>query len=140
VAKQVLQFGLINERGSFCGCEPSSLSLLAFEPAGQFFFDAEQKHSHTHIDVTIAQLLAIGVATDAAKPTKARVPPASALESTTPTKTKKPGTSNAAPATPAYMSKYMVGDQISHPMFGNGIVTAIHTNKLTIEFPHSVIK
>jgi hypothetical protein len=67
VAKQVLQFGLLNERGSFCGCEPSSLSLLAFEPAGQFFCDAEQKHSNTHIDATIAQLLAIGVATDAAR-------------------------------------------------------------------------
>jgi hypothetical protein len=77
---------------------------------------------------------------EAKKPTNARVPPASAVESTTPSKTKKPGTSNAAPATPDYMSKYTVGDQISHPMFGNGTVTAIHTNKLTIEFPHSVIK
>ena len=67
MAKQVLQFGLLNERGSFCGCEPSSLSLLAFEPASQFFCDAEQKHSNTHIDATVAQLLAIGVATDAAR-------------------------------------------------------------------------
>ena len=74
------------------------------------------------------------------KPTKARVSTASSLESTTPRKTKRPETSNAAPTTPAYMSKYMVGDQISHPMFGNGTVTAIHTNKLTIEFPHSVTK
>ena len=67
---------------------------------------------------------------DAKKPTKA----------TTPRKTAKPSTSNAAPAAPAYVSKYTVGDQISHPMFGAGTVTAIHTNKLTIEFPHNVIK
>ena len=64
---------------------------------------------------------------EAKKPTRARAPSASALKS-------------AAPATPAYVSKYTVGDQISHPMFGDGTVTAIHTNKLTIEFPHSVIK
>jgi hypothetical protein len=77
---------------------------------------------------------------EAKKPTKASAPHASALESTTPRKSKRSGTSNAVPATPVYMSKYTVGDQISHPMFGNGTVTAIHTNKLTIEFPHSVIK
>jgi len=63
---------------------------------------------------------------EAKKPTRARAPSASALKS-------------AAPATPAYVSKYTVGDQISHPMFGDGIVTAIHTDKLTIEFPHSGI-
>jgi hypothetical protein len=67
---------------------------------------------------------------EAKKPTKA----------TTPSKTAKRATPNPAPAAPAYASKYTVGDQISHPMFGNGTVTAIHTNKLTIEFPHSVIK
>ena len=62
----------------------------------------------------------------AKKPTKVRAPRASALKST-------------APAT-AYASKYSVGDQISHPMFGDGTVTAINTDKLTIEFPDSVIK
>ena len=64
---------------------------------------------------------------EAKKPTKAGTPRASALKS-------------AAPATPAYVSKYTVGDQISHPMFGDGTVTAIHTNKLTIEFSADVIK
>jgi hypothetical protein len=64
---------------------------------------------------------------EAKEPTKA----------TTPGKTAKRGTPNTAPA---YVSKYTVGDQISHPMFGNGTVTAIHTDKLTIEFPHSGIK
>jgi hypothetical protein len=64
---------------------------------------------------------------EAKKPTKARASRASALKS-------------AAPVAPAYASKYTVGDQISHPMFGDGTVTAIHTNKLTIEFPDSVIK
>ena len=64
---------------------------------------------------------------EAKKPTTARTSRASALKS-------------APPAAPPYASKYTVGDQISHPMFGDGTVTAIHTNKLTIEFPDSVIK
>ena len=63
---------------------------------------------------------------EAKKQTKARAPRASALKST-------------APA-PAYTSKYTVGDQISHPMFGDGTVTAINADKLTIEFPDSVSK
>ena len=63
----------------------------------------------------------------AKKPTKAPATRASALKST-------------MPATIAYVSKYIVGDQISHPMFGDGTVTAITANKLTIEFPDSVIK
>jgi hypothetical protein len=44
------------------------------------------------------------------------------------------GLKSTAPAT-AYASKYAVGDLISHPMFGDGTVTAIDVNKLTIEFP-----
>ena len=64
----------------------------------------------------------------AKKPTKARAPSASALKSTT------------APTAVAYASKYTVGDHISHPMFGDGTVTAIHANKLTINFPDSVMK
>ena len=67
---------------------------------------------------------------EAKKPTKA----------TTPGKSEKRSTPNTAPAAPPYASKYTVGDQISHPMFGAGTVTAIHTNKLTIEFPHNIIK
>ena len=61
-----------------------------------------------------------------AKKPKARAPRASALKST-------------APA-PAYPSKYRIGDQISHPMFGEGTVTEINADKLTIEFPGSVTK
>ncbi|HEY7549423.1 MAG TPA: hypothetical protein VH913_07885 [Hyphomicrobiaceae bacterium] len=38
------------------------------------------------------------------------------------------------------MSGYAVGDQISHPIFGEGTVTAIDQNKLTIEFPGNVTK
>jgi len=64
---------------------------------------------------------------EAKKPTKARATRASALKST-------------MAATIAYVSKYTVGDQISHPMFGDGTVTAITANKLTIEFPDSVTK
>jgi len=63
---------------------------------------------------------------EAKKPAKARASRASALKAT-------------APA-PAYTSKYSVGDQISHPMFGDGTVTAINADKLTVEFPDSVTK
>lgn len=77
----------------------------------------------------------------AKKPTKARAPRASALKTTEPKRTAKRQTPNAAPpATIAPPSQYTVGDQISHPMFGDGTVMAIHANKLTIEFPNSVIK
>ncbi len=62
---------------------------------------------------------------EAKKPTKTRATRASALKSTAP---------------PAYASSYTVGDQISHTMFGDGTVTAINADKLTIEFPDSVIK
>jgi len=64
---------------------------------------------------------------EAKKPTKARAPRASALKS-------------APPPAPAYASKYALGDHISHPMFGDGTVTAIDANKLTIDFPESVTK
>ena len=64
----------------------------------------------------------------ARKPTNPRASRASALKSTT------------TPTAIAYASKYTVGDHISHPMFGDGTVTAIHANKLTIEFPDSVTK
>jgi hypothetical protein len=37
-----------------------------------------------------------------------------------------------------YTNDFAVG--ISHPMFGNGIVTGIDQNKLAIEFSESVIK
>jgi hypothetical protein len=47
---------------------------------------------------------------EAKKPTK----------TTTPGKSAKRSTPNTAPATPPYASKYTVGDQISHPMFGAG--------------------
>jgi hypothetical protein len=61
-----------------------------------------------------------------------------ALRPTAPRKTTKPKTPTA-PA-PAYVSDYAVGDHISHPMFGDGTVTAIDQNKLTVEFPESVTK
>ena len=62
----------------------------------------------------------------AKKTTKARAPRASTLKSTE--------------SAIAYVSKYTVGDNISHPMFGDGTVTAIRADKLTIEFPDSVTK
>ena len=71
---------------------------------------------------------------EAKKPTKSRALPASS-----PRKTAKPKTP-ATPLAPAHVSDYAVGDHISHAMFGDGTVTAIDANKLTIDFPDSVTK
>ena len=73
---------------------------------------------------------------EAKKQTKARAPRASALKARAP---RASALKSTAPA-PAYTSKYTVGDQISHPMFGEGTVTAINVDKLTIEFPDNVSK
>jgi hypothetical protein len=54
-----------------------------------------------------------------------------------PRKTDKP-TPAAPPA--AHVTDYTVGDHVSHPIFGDGIVAEINQNKLTIEFPKSVTK
>jgi hypothetical protein len=61
-----------------------------------------------------------------------------ALRTSVPRKTAEPN-APAAPAT-AYVSDYAIGDQVSHPMFGNGTITGIDENKLTIEFSESVTK
>lgn len=68
------------------------------------------------------------------RPPKSRAPRVS-----TSRKIAKPNTPGNTPA-PAYESKYTVGDHISHPMFGDGAVTAIEVKKLTIEFPGGVTK
>lgn len=65
-------------------------------------------------------------------------PTARALRTSVTRKTAKPKTP-AASAT-AYVSDYTIGDQVSHPMFGNGTVTRIDENKLTIEFSESLTK
>ena len=74
--------------------------------------------------------------TDTKIPTKSRVTRASALKSTASRRTEK--SERAPPA--IVVSKYAVGDQISHPMFGHGAVTGIDANKLTIDFPENVTK
>jgi len=38
------------------------------------------------------------------------------------------------------VTDYAVGDHVSHPIFGDGIIRAIDENNLTIEFPESVTK
>jgi hypothetical protein len=78
--------------------------------------------------------------TDAKKPPPRGARRASALKSTASRRTAEPKTLVNGPVAVAYASKYTVGDQISHPMFGHGTVTAIDENKLTIEFPESVTK
>jgi hypothetical protein len=60
------------------------------------------------------------------------------LRATTARKTTEPKASTAP--VPAYVSDYAIGDHISHPVFGDGTVTAIDQNKLTVEFPDSVTK
>jgi hypothetical protein len=72
--------------------------------------------------------------------TEAKIPTKSCtLRASTPRKTAKPKTA-AIPLPLAYVSDYAVGDHISHTMFGDGTVTAINENKLTIDFPESVTK
>ena len=63
-----------------------------------------------------------------------------ALRASTPRKTAKPKTPATPLAAVSYVSDYAVGDHISHAMFGDGTVTAIDENKLTIDFPESVTK
>ena len=69
---------------------------------------------------------------DAQQTTKSR-----ALRTPAPRKTTKLKT---PPPVPAYASKYAVGDQISHPMYGHGTVTVVDENKLTIDFPENVTR
>ena len=73
----------------------------------------------------------------AKKPTKPR---AVALKSAASRKTKKRETPTTAPVTAHPTSKFTVGDRISHPMFGDGTVTAADGNTLTITFADSVVK
>jgi hypothetical protein len=69
-------------------------------------------------------------------PAKSRGTRASALKSTAPRRTEK--SERALPT--IVVSKYAVGDEVSHPMFGHGAVTGIDANKLTIDFPENVTK
>ena len=71
------------------------------------------------------------------KPPKPR---AAALKSAAPRKTKKNETLTTAPAAAQPASKFTVGDRVSHPMFGDGTVTAVNGNTLTIAFAGSVEK
>jgi hypothetical protein len=54
--------------------------------------------------------------------------------------------STATPTTPPKQlfssgnSRFTIGDRVSHPKFGNGIVKAIDADKLTIQFARNVIK
>ena len=53
----------------------------------------------------------------------------------------KPESSEPATAASATnVSKYAVGDLISHPMFGDGTVAAVDDAKLTIKFAGDAVK
>jgi DNA helicase II / ATP-dependent DNA helicase PcrA len=58
---------------------------------------------------------------------------ASPLKAATPRKEVEENTTAAA-VTVAQPSKYAIGDRVAHAMFGDGTVTAIDANKLTIKF------
>ena len=73
---------------------------------------------------------------DKKKSAKPREMRAAAAKSAT--SKKSVGPERAPPAIIA--SKYAIGDEVSHPMFGLGIVTGIDANKLTIDFPDNVTK
>ena len=68
----------------------------------------------------------------AKKRAKARGKSASALKAVAAVKQATPERSEAALSSPApTVSEYTVGDQIFHPMFGDGAVMAIVGDKLT---------
>jgi hypothetical protein len=71
----------------------------------------------------------------AKKPTKPR---AVALKSTGRRKATKRDTPATTPETTHPTSKFTDGDRVSHPMFGDGTVTAVDGNTLTISFADSV--
>ena len=66
--------------------------------------------------------------------------PRASAKSTAARKTTMAEPPTIAPAATDQESKYTVGDHISHPMFGDGFVTAIDAKKLTIEFTDKVMK
>jgi hypothetical protein len=58
-------------------------------------------------------------------------------------KTRTSSSENAAAAATAssvVASKYLVGDDVAHPQFGDGIVTDIEGDKLTIKFADGRVK
>jgi hypothetical protein len=71
----------------------------------------------------------------AKKPTKPR---AAALKSSGRRKATKRETTT--PETTHPTSKFTDGDRVSHPMFGDGTVTAVNGNTLTIAFAENVVK
>jgi heat shock protein HspQ len=73
----------------------------------------------------------------AKKPAKVGKQRASPLKSTAPRKKAETNTTQPADIV-AKPSQYTIGDRVSHSMFGDGIVTAIDANKLTIEFPNKI--
>ena len=75
----------------------------------------------------------------AKKPAKPRAKRASALKAVAAAKQATLESSEAAPSSPApSVSEYAVGDQIFHPMFGDGTVKAIDGDKLTIKFAGNI--
>ena len=78
---------------------------------------------------------------EAKKPAKARAKRASALNAAAPAKQATSEIFEAVPSSPApSLSEHTVGDQIFHPMFGDGTVKALDGDKLTIKFAGNVTK
>jgi len=63
-----------------------------------------------------------------------------AEKSTARRKATKRDTPAATPVTTHLTSKFTDGDRVSHPMFGDGTVTAVNGDTLTIAFADSVVR
>ena len=71
---------------------------------------------------------------------KSTKPRAAALKSAAARKATKPETPTTTPVTTHPTSKFTVRDRVSHPMFGDGTVTAVDGDTLTIRFADNVVK
>ena len=75
----------------------------------------------------------------AKKPAKPRAKSAPAPKAAAPKKARAKA-AEPARAPVVKVSQYTIGDEITHPMFGEGTVTAIEADKLSIEFADGVTK
>jgi len=74
------------------------------------------------------------------KPAKQPTKKASKADAPNKTVSKAKGPETALAQSARSANKFALGHLVSHPMFGDGTVTAIDADKLTIEFHGNVVK